>query len=216
VNCNDTIRLDDEHDVGPTGRMTYLGSTISPDGRMSSEITRRIGIARADFRAVRQVWSHASLSRRRKLEIFTALIEAKLLYALSTGCFTKAELRRLDGFQARCLRIILKISPAYYSRISNEVVRQSAGFECASTKLSKRQLLLLGKIMRSPEGEPRRSSSFIPGTILAATERYVRRVGRPQKEWIPTALAEAYKVGGSDLQTLTSNERMWKRLVLSR
>ena len=114
VNCNDTIHLDDEHEVDPTGSMTYLGSTISPDGRMSSELTRRIGIAKADFRAVRQVWSHSALSRRRKLEICSALIETKLLYALSTGCFTKAELRRLDGFQARCLRTILKILPAYF------------------------------------------------------------------------------------------------------
>ena len=130
----------------------------------------------------------------------------------------KAQMRRLDGFQARCLRTILKIQPAYFSRISNESVRQTAGFERASTKLSERQMVLLGKVIRSPEGEPLRNSSFIPGTIRAATERYVRRVGRPRKEWIPVALAEAYKVTGnsSDLQALTADENKWKRLVVNK
>ena len=45
--------------------------------------------------------------------------------------FTKSEYRRLDGFQARCLRQILKIQPAYYSRVSNATVRKITGIQAS-------------------------------------------------------------------------------------
>ena len=82
VNDMTPIRLNDEHEVKYHKSMTYLGATISPDGRMTTELNRRIGMAKADFRSIRQVWTRSTLSKRRKLEIYAALVESKLLYSL--------------------------------------------------------------------------------------------------------------------------------------
>ena len=82
VNDMTPIRLNDEHEVKSHKSMTYLGATISPDGRMTTELNRRIGMAKADFRSIRQVWTRSTLSKRRKLEIYAALVESKLLYSL--------------------------------------------------------------------------------------------------------------------------------------
>ena len=215
VNCEEPIRLDDENTIRPCTSIGYLGSTLSSNGRMASELNRRIGMAKADFRSVRQVWTHSTLSQRRKLDIFAALIESKLLYALSTGCFTKSELRRLDGFQARCLRTVLKIPAAYVSRISNQADIKKAGFQSASVKLKRKQLPLLGKVIRCPNEAPQYCVSFSTNSVQPLTYQQVRRVGRPRKEWIPSLLPEACHIAGSTahLKTVCSNETYWKRLV---
>ena len=149
VQCSQGVRRNDGNEVVAGASMSYLGSSLSADGRVGSELSRRIGAAKNDFRNLQKVWKHSSLSRHRKLEIYSALIESKLLNSLSTACFTKAELRRLDGFQARCLRSVLHIGSSFLTRISNEEDRRRAKAVPASQRLCQQQLILLGKVMRA-------------------------------------------------------------------
>ena len=102
--------------------MIYLGNILSSDGHITSELSRRIGLACADFSTIDRIWKHSTLGRKKKIEIFNACICSKLAYGLSTSIFTAKEIRRLDGFHARCLRKILKIAPSFYSHISNKTV----------------------------------------------------------------------------------------------
>jgi len=217
VQTSSKIHSVDGSPVPVTDHLSYLGSTLASDGRAAAELSRRIGMAKSDFKALSKVWTNSALTRTRKLKIYSSLVESKLLYSLSTASYTVAELRRLDGFQARCLRSILGIQPAFLSRISNDIVRQRAVCRCFSELLVDRQLMLLGTVLRAPEHSPLQSVSFIPGTLQPATSRYVRRVGRPRKEWVPIALSNAYNLGGHGqlLETVRS-EADWKRLVRSR
>ena len=156
------------------------------------------------------------MSRRRKLELFASLIESRLLYGLTGAWLRVAERRRLDGFHARCLRQILKIPPAYFSRISNQKVLASAGRPKASTMLCRRQLVHFGKVLRSPSGSVLKDVSFIGDTLAPATTRYVRRVGRPRQEWIPCVLSEAGRITGaspSNLHTYVNDHKTWKNFV---
>ena len=185
---------------------------MSSQGGSHAELGRRIGMMRGDFRTLQKVWKHSWLSRGRKLEIFRSLIESKLFYGLPGIAFNKAALRRLDGFHCRCLRQILGIAPAYYSRVSNKAVLERAKAEAASDQLLKRQLLLLGRVARAPEDSPMRVASFIPQTLEPATNRYVRRVGRPRVEWVPLVLREAMRLTGgiSEFKQQVQNARAWK------
>ena len=99
----------DGTEIASKSSMKYLGSVLSSNRRMHLELSCRIGLAMADFKCLKQVWSHANLSTKRKLQIFTACIESKLLYGLQTAWLSVVERRRLDGFQARCLRQVLWI-----------------------------------------------------------------------------------------------------------
>ena len=215
VNCKQSIRVDMEHSVDPTESMTYLGSVLAPDGHMSAELSRRIGMAKGEFRAIRQVWSHSNLSMRRKLEIFSALIGTKLLYSLAAGCFTKAELRRLDGFQAKCLRAILGIAAPFISLISNESVRRQASFQSIFIKLSKQQLLLLGRELRQPDDQPLHRVSFVSPSMTPLVAAYMRRVGRPRQEFAPSALQQAARLIGDSTSVfqMVHQETEWKRYV---
>ena len=107
--------------------ITYLGTRLSADGRIGSELGSRIGAAGQDFKVLNAIWAHSTLSRTRKLRIFNACIVSKLMYSLFAGCLNKCERRRLDGFHARCLRKIYRVPPAYVSRVSNAAVFAMAG-----------------------------------------------------------------------------------------
>ena len=195
--------------------MDYLGTLLSADGHMESERGRRIGCARADLNLLHRVWGHSTLSTKRKIALFSSLIESKLLYGLSCACLAVPDRRRLDGFQARCLRRILKIPPPYYSRVSNNTVLQRAGHTRASTLLLRRQLTLLRKILRAPSASPLKFASLIGSTLVPATSRYVRRVGHPRREWIPTVLAEGLRVARSSqrLEQVVQTPGQWKSLI---
>jgi hypothetical protein len=171
--------------------MQYLGSVLHGDGQSTHEVNRRIAIARADFDSLCKVWTRAPLSWKRKLHIYVALVESKLLYAMASLALTVAQQRRLNGFQNRCLRKVIGVAPAYISRISNATVIERANYRTATCLLLKRRLQLFGKVLRAPSGHPLRDACFIPHTLIPATDRYVRRVGRPCKEWIKETIAEA-------------------------
>jgi len=192
--------------------ISYLGSTLSPDGQIHKELSRRIGMARRDFDTLKHVWKHSSVTRTQKLNYYRSFVESKLLYSLSTACFLKADLRRLDGFQSRCLRKILGILPSFQSRVSNVEVRRQAGVPPISASLLDRQLLLLGRILSAEQSSPLHSVSFIPGTWEPATNMYVRRVGRPRKEWVPAVLGEARARIGNDacLADALQSKAVWK------
>ena len=204
--------------IHPSSSMEYLGAILSNQGGSCVELGRRMGMMRGDFRTLQKVWKHSNLNRDRKLEIFRSLIESKLFYGLPCIAFTKADKRRLDGFHCRCLRQILGIAPAFLSRVPNKVVLERAQVEAASTQLLKRQLLLLGRVARSPEDSPMRVASFIPQTLEPATNRYVRRVGRPRMEWVPQVLREAARLTGgmTEFEQKVQEQSVWKDVVMQR
>ena len=166
-----------------------------------------------------KVWTHSACTWPKKLRIYNALIESKLLYsvsATSSMCLTVAETRRLDGFQNRCIRKILGIKPSFISRVSNAAVLEKSKHPAASSMLRKRQLQLFGKIFRCPENHPLRLASFVPGlSSKPATEMYVRRRGRPAKEWIPEMIKQALNISGgwTQLHQSIRTKPLWNDLL---
>ena len=193
VRCCGQVHLSSGEPISAVSSLNYLGATLDDAGQVSSELYCRIGIAKNAFQTVTQVWNHAAIAIGKKVDIYKFLVESKLLHGLASLCLTTAQLRHLDGFQAKCLRSILKIPSAFYSRISNAEVLGRASHRPASALLLQAQLALLGKIIRSGEDSVLRSVSFIGDTLRSATNRYIRRVGRPRKEWIQTVLDEALR-----------------------
>ena len=181
--------------ISPT--MEYLGAILSADGKCCAELGRRIGRAKANFMSLAKVWSHSSLTWPRKLRIFDAMVESKLTYAMGACCLLVAQERRINGFQNRCIRKILGIKPAFISRVSNAAVLERAHHRAASEILRKRRLLIIGKVFRAPPGHPMRSCCFIGSSTHPASEQFVRRVGRPSKDWTTEVLTDVIALFGS-------------------
>jgi len=192
VQCTPALHTPSGVPIPCRQRMEYLGTTLSNDVHDQHELVKRIAMAKKDFLALSNVWRRSSLTWRRKLAIFSSLIESKLLYSLSTICFTVAQERQLNGFQNRCLRVIIGVGPSYISRVSNADVLLKSGHTLATDLLRRRQMRLLHRVLQSEEGHPLRTATFIPGTNHPLTERFVRRRGAPCKEWLRTLLPLYY------------------------
>ena len=151
------------------------------------------------------------------MQIYVALIESKLLYSLSSMCLTVAGQRRFGGVQNKFVRSILGTKPAYYSRVSNADVLGRSGHTKATTLLLRRQLLLYGKILRTPEQHPMRKAAFLHGSSYPATSKYVRRSGRPRKEWVSSVQREICRKFGSlaTADATCQDQARWKAYVLS-
>ena len=201
--------------IDSADKLCYLGATLSDDGLVDSEITRKIGVARSDFRHLSRIWRHSSLPRGRKIQFYASLIESKLLYSLASTCMTSSQIRRLNAFQNQCLRSILRIPGSFISRVPNISVLQKAGLPSAADVLARRKLVLFGKVLRSSDYGPLRTPCFIPRTTRLATERFVRRVGRPRKEWTREVADIALHNLGSweAIDECVSDEKAWKLMT---
>ena len=113
-----------------------------------------------------------------------------------------SELRRLNGFQSRCLRRILAIKPAYYSRVSSKKVLDQSSQPLYSQQLLKQQLVMFGRVARLPNEDPLRRLTFCPNSLDPACSRHIRRVVRPRNEW-------ASKLTEVATQLVNNTKELW-------
>ena len=107
------------------------------------------------------------------------------------------------------------MAPAFVPRVSNMDVLQRAGMKAASRMLEEQQLLQFGKVLRAQQTSPLHAAAMVPGTLQPATERFVRKVGRPRKEWVPTVIAHACtKTHPDSLYRIAKDQHDWKRTML--
>ena len=207
VRCETALAKPDGQRVPDKESMVYLGGLLSASGRNGPELSRRLGMAIADFETLCKVWKHARLTLRKKVAIFTYCIMSKLLYCVHTLWLGSAECSKLDAFQARCLRRLAGVGHSYYSRVSNAAVLQRCGVQKFSAVLMFRQLVLLGQIARMPDEHPVRRCVFRPDSydlVLPAA----RRRGRPRNTWKVKvhALARSAAGGREQLNALWGND----------
>lgn len=146
---------------------------------------------------------HATMDKKRKLHIFESLVLSKRLYGMQTIWLNTAARRRLDGFQARCLRRILKVLPSFISRVSNATVLQRASHNKASSMLLCRALKYFGKLAVLPLSEPVRQALFQDASLDLRTHCGGRRQGRPRQFWPEMVRASAVKACGSEARMIS-------------
>ena len=104
------------------------------------------------------------------------------------------------------------VEPAFISRVSNAKVLKLAHEPKMSQQLLQQQLLLFGKVARAGDDDLLRRLTFIGNTQTSATNRFVRRVGRPRNEWATMVQREAWKMSPQADQII-HNEASWKTKI---
>ena len=127
VHCETQLTQPTGEPVKTVEQAAYLGGMLCTNAAASPEVSRRIGEAKGAFEALQKCWSHANITRKRKIEIYNACVVSKLLYGLDTLWLLQNHLQRIDAFHVKCLRRILHIPCSYRSRISNVTVLDTAG-----------------------------------------------------------------------------------------
>ena len=219
MRCEAEISKPDGTTVTQKDSITYLGSILSNCGTLGTELGRRLGQATSEFNKLERVWSHSTLSVERKIRIFEACVLSKLLYCLHVAWLRQAEQARLDAFQAKCLRSILRIPHSYISHVTNSTVLETARSEKLSVTLLKRQLLFFGYVARKPSDDPVRMSILQPYSSEAQTVSSKRKRGRPRMTWIGEVYKHVRLIANSTsdlnemLQDTTAAKAAWHAAV---
>ena len=182
---------------------------------LDSKIAQKIGRATQDFKSLKQFWNHCYIPVKFKYIVFTACIIQRLLYSLEGAWLNKHLSRKLDGFYCKCLRQILKISPSFISRVSNNYILKQFHSKPLSMILLQRQLLLFGRIARMSNSAPMRHLVFLPHS-LDLVKFSNRRQGRPRNSWASELHKHSLQIAGQNpLHSIILDEKTWKQRVCS-
>ena len=88
----------------------YLGSNISEDGGIASEIADRISKSMTALGGLNTVWGNSEISRRAKVRLLMSRVVPVLLYGAETWDTTEADLCQLDVFLNKCRQRIAGVS----------------------------------------------------------------------------------------------------------
>ena len=159
---------------------TYLGSSISSNFSLDTELNMRIGKASAAMtRLTKRVWENTVLNIKTKTQVYQACVRSTLLYGSESWTLYTRQERRLNTFHLRCLRRILGIS--WQDHILNTEVLVRAGSLSMYALLTKRRLRWLGHVTRMHNG--RLPKDILYGELATGS----RPTGRPQ-DLLPTVI----------------------------
>ena len=215
IRCTPHLRDGNDQSIPQKSSIGYLGALLDSSGAIQSELNRRIGMATADFKAMSTIWNHSHLTKWWKHRVFQACISSKLLYGLQTAWLTKVQRAKVDGFQAKCIRKIIKVAPSYWSRVSNVEVLARLGAQKLSKQLLEQQLMLFGKIYRRSNSDISRQMVFDPSTDSLRIAGVARARGRPRLNWCQEVHKQAILLNGGSavIGPLMVNEVSWKKAV---
>ena len=189
----------------------YLGGEINKDAGRLSELNNSINKALVTCNKLKTFWSKTNCSFKWKLQVYNAVIVSQLAYGLSTVQLTPSMLKRLDAFQMRGFRYILKIEHSYYSRVSNQDIYDKINiiynegtdinitwqeFIAANHFDAPRKLVKLsdyvmnqqnrtrGHVIRIPEEIPDPMRTVPIDRNLQMPGVCTKRIGRPRYGWV--------------------------------
>ena len=139
-----------------TRHFKYIGSQISYSLKDDYNIEHRISQASSAMGALKSFWVDNTVGIFSKYLIFWAITCNILLWGYDSWAIQEATLKKLEVFLHRNVRKILKTTIAMVidKKITNESVRKRFfNIPTIRYQLAKRQLTLIGKVVRDSEDQ---------------------------------------------------------------
>ena len=201
------VKVDDKT-IEVVDDFTYLGTSLTNEGSMDKEISCRIGKASAAFNKLAKIWKSRKIPLSLKMKFYNSNVISTLLYASETWHLKVNQERKIDAFDIRCLRKILRIKWSDF--LTNVEVRQRCKQHRASNLICKRRLSWFGHVNRFP-------SSRIAKQSMQWVPRGKRKRGRPKMNWRQTIERDLKSVGSGwyTASRLAANRPKWNVFAAS-
>ena len=202
---NAPIRMQNE-DIEEVNEFTYLGSKMSTDGDTENEIKTRITKASQAFASLRNIWKCRNIGVNTKIRLFKSNVISVLLYGSESWKTTKTIIKKLEVFQNRCLRRILKIF--WPNTISNRDLHTRTSTDPIEQLVQQRRWKYIGHTLRK---EP----TALPRVALRWTPAGKRRTGRPKETWRRTTERQMKDKGWTwgYMERCAADRPRWRSLV---
>ena len=120
-----------DYEIDVVEQFTYLGSTITNNLSLDTEIDKRIGQAATTFaRLTSRVQTNPKLTVKTKMVVYNACVVSTLMYGSETCTTYARQEKRVNSFHLRSIRRILGIP--WQDRVSNTEVLSQANLPSMS------------------------------------------------------------------------------------
>ena len=190
----------------------YLGSTVHSKNIIEREVTLRIGAGSRCSWALDKIIKSRGISRRTKVQVYTAIIRPIVLYGSETWQLTKELERRLEVFERTILRRIFgpvrdEVTGEWRWRHNQELMDLARIPVITSIQRSYR-LRWAGHVARM--GDERTPKRVMMGQLQGR-----RPLGRPKKRWSDNLREDLQQLGVDHRRWMeqAAERRTWRRLV---
>ncbi|KAL9969196.1 hypothetical protein ACROYT_G021383 [Oculina patagonica] len=160
--------------VDEVEEFVYLGALLDKEGGTTKDIQHRLSKARQAFYRMRRLWDTSEIGRKMKVQLFKTIVRSVLMYGCEAWKLMKTEAKKLDGFQYKCMKRILRIR--WPQTISHQQIQENTGVNRTSDEIRRRRWNWIGHIMRKGREEH-------CVTALEWRPEGRRRPGRPKTTW---------------------------------
>ena len=124
-----------------------LGSEITADGDSSSEITRRLLLGRKAMTNLDNIFKSRDITLSTKVRLVKAMVFPVVMYGCESWTIKKAEHQRINAFELRCWRRLLRVP--WTARRSNQSILKEISPEYSfEGPMLKLKLQYFGHLMR--------------------------------------------------------------------
>ena len=185
----------------------YLGSVISQNGYVNSDILRRIKLASSSFGRLRdRVFLNRHLRLTTKIAVYRAIVISTLLYGCESWTLYRHQVKKLESFHIRCLQRIMGIT--WLDKIPHTEILQQAGITSIEAIIQRRLLRWVGHVIRM-------SDNRLPKIVLfGELATGSRPHGRPKKRFRDHLKHVLYScnIQPAQLENLAQDRRTWSSL----
>ena len=158
-----------------TVSLPFLGSKITADGDCSHEIKRRLLLGRKVMTNLDSMFKSRDITLPRKVLLIKAMVFPVVMYGCESWMVKKAESQRIDAFESRCWRRLLRV-PWTARRSSQSILKEISPGCSLKGLMLKLNLQYFGHLMRRVDS--------LEKTLMLGGIEGRRRRGRQRMRWL--------------------------------
>ncbi len=190
-------------DIEVVQEFKYLGAVKTSNGDCTTEIKRRIAMAKDKVTRLMKIWKARNLPAPLKVRLMKALVWSVFLYGAESWTIKESDRNRITSFEMWCWRKMLGVS--WWERRSDISILEELGLKRDLMGMVARlKLQYFGHVARGSAGE-------LALIVMEGDVEGSRRRGAPRKQWLDN-IKEWSRRSYQECKQLAQDRTRWRRM----